>query len=291
VAITGGARGIGRATAQALIREGARVAIGDIDRAAAERTAAELAAGTVALELNVTDRGSFERFVAEVEDRLGPLDVLINNAGIMPVGLFTAEDDATAARQVDINLHGVIFGTKIALARMLPRRSGHIVNIASIAGKATFPGIATYAATKHAVVGLTDAVRMENRDSGVRFSCVMPVLVNTELGSGIQPGRAVPKIEPEDVAREIVTALKLNRYEVFVPRNVGPLSRLVSALPRRPRDAWAHFLKSDRILLEADAAQRARYEERAAHSEPGREPDAPAKEAVAPVEPSEEQAA
>ena len=135
VAITGGARGIGRATAAALIREGARVAIGDVDAATAQQTAEELGAGTVALELNVTDRESFEGFVSQVEERLGPVDVLINNAGIMPVGRFVDEDDATAARQIDINLHGVIYGTKIALRRMLPRRSGHIVNIASVAGK------------------------------------------------------------------------------------------------------------------------------------------------------------
>ena len=120
VAITGGARGIGRATAAALIREGARVAIGDVDAATAQQTAEELGAGTVALELNVTDRESFEGFVSQVEERLGPVDVLINNAGIMPVGRFVDEDDATAARQIDINLHGVIYGTKIALRRDAP---------------------------------------------------------------------------------------------------------------------------------------------------------------------------
>src|SRR4030088_1652029 len=114
VAITGGARGIGRATAQALVLEGARVAIGDVDRLTAEKTASELGSGTVAFALNVSDRGAFERFVEDVERTLGPLDVLINNAGIMPIAPLVEEDDATAARQIDINLHGVIFGSKIA---------------------------------------------------------------------------------------------------------------------------------------------------------------------------------
>src|SRR5580692_615810 len=96
VAITGAARGIGRATAEALARRGARVAIGDLDRALAERTASDIGSGTIALELDVTQRGSFAAFLDAVEARLGPVDVLVNNAGIMPVGPFVEEDDATA---------------------------------------------------------------------------------------------------------------------------------------------------------------------------------------------------
>src|SRR5437588_2525474 len=109
VAITGGARGIGRATAAALIAQGARVAIGDIDGPLAEQTAEELGSGTVGLPLDVTDRDSFTAFLDEVESRLGPLGVVINNAGIMPIGPFLQEADATAKRLVDINLHGVVF--------------------------------------------------------------------------------------------------------------------------------------------------------------------------------------
>src|SRR6516165_2203397 len=100
VAITGGARGIGRATAAALIAQGARVAIGDIEAPLAERTATELGSGTIGLALDVTDASSFEAFLDEVENGLGPLDVLINNAGIMPIGPFVEETDATAARMI-----------------------------------------------------------------------------------------------------------------------------------------------------------------------------------------------
>ena len=164
VAITGGARGIGRATAAALIAQGARLAIGDIEAALAEQTAQELGSGTIGLPLDVTDRASFERFLNEVEERLGPLDVLVNNAGIMPVGPFLEETDAMAERIIDINLHGVIFGSKLALARFVERgRGGHLVNIASSAGKTGIPGGATYSATKHAVVGLSEAIRGEFR--------------------------------------------------------------------------------------------------------------------------------
>ena len=191
VAITGGGRGIGRATAAALIAQGARVSIGDIESELAATTAGELGGGTIGLPLDVTDRASFETFLSETESQLGPLDVLINNAGIMPIGPFVNEKDSTAARLIDINLHGVIYGSKLALERFLPRNRGHLVNIASVAGKAGFPGGATYCATKHAVVGLSEAIRAEVRQTNIDVSIVMPVVVNTELGSGLQtqPGR------------------------------------------------------------------------------------------------------
>ena len=180
VAITGGAQGIGKSTAAALVRRGARVAIGDLNRELAEKTATELGGNCVAFELDVTSRPSFEAFLDAAEAELGPVDVVINNAGIMPLNMLSDEPDEIAKLQIDINLHGVIFGTKIAIARMVPRAKGHIVNIASQAGKAGFPGGATYCATKHAVVGLSEAARLELRDTGVEVSVVMPAVVNTE---------------------------------------------------------------------------------------------------------------
>jgi NADP-dependent 3-hydroxy acid dehydrogenase YdfG len=273
VAITGGARGIGEATARAIVAKGGKVAIGDLDSELAQKTAETLGADTIALELDVTRRESFENFVSQVEERLGPLDVLINNAGIMPLGAFVAEDDATARRMIDINLHGVIFGTKIAMPGMVRRGSGHIVNIASQAGKGGFPGGATYCATKHAVVGLSEAVRAELRDTGVEVSVVMPAVVNTELGSGLVEARGVKVSEPSDVADAIVDALEAPRFDVWVPKISASISRVMTLLPRSGREAIARFLKADQVLAGADSNVRAAYEERAARSEPGLEPD------------------
>jgi NADP-dependent 3-hydroxy acid dehydrogenase YdfG len=271
VAITGGARGIGRATAAALVRKGAKVALGDLDPALAEQTAQELGGGTIALALDVTDRDSFERFLSETEARLGPLDVLVNNAGIMHLGPFAGESDSATTRMVDINLHGVITGSKLALARFLPRRSGHLVNIASTAGKAGVPGGATYSATKHAVVGLTEAIRAEVRGTGVETSVVMPVPVNTELAAGLTKGRGLTAtIEPEDVADAIVAALEHPRHDVYVPKAITVGVRIGALLPRRVAEAIGRAAKTDRILAGADPAARAAYEERAAHSEPER---------------------
>ncbi len=268
VAITGGARGIGRATASALIAQGARVAIGDIDVPLAEKTASELGSGTLGLPLDVTDRASFDSFLTEVETRLGPLDVLINNAGIMPIGPFVAETDATADRMIDINLRGVIIGSKLALQRFLPRGRGHLLNVASVAGKAGFPGGATYCATKHAVVGLSEAVRAEVRKTDIDVSIVMPVVVNTELGSGLQRSRGVRVVEPEEVAQAIVGALQTGRVNVFVPTTIEALFRLMHLVPRSVADLITKVLKGDQVLVNPDEMLRAAYVKRTGDAAP-----------------------
>ena len=266
VAITGGARGIGKATATALTRKGCRVAIGDLDLALAEATAAELGGGTLALALDVTDRASFAGFLDEAERELGPVDVVINNAGIMPVTPLVDEAEDSVRRQVDINLHGVITGTQLAIERMTPRRSGHIVNIASQAGKGGLPGIATYAATKHAVVGLTESVRWELRGSGIETHCVMPTVVNTELTSGVGQ-RWVKPVEAEDVADAIVEALEVGRFDVWVPKENGVIYRVMMLFPRGVREAIGRFLKVDKLMTEVDHSARNAYEERVSRGE------------------------
>ena len=275
VAITGGARGIGRATAAALLAQGARVAIGDIEAPLAERTAQELGGGTIGLALDVTDRESFDAFLRRTEADLGPLDVLINNAGIMPIGPFVQETTATAERLIDINLHGVIFGSKLALERFLPRGRGHLVNIASSAGKAGFAGGATYCATKHAVVGLSEAIRSEVRGTDIDVSIVMPVVVKTELGSGLPETRGVKPVEPEDVADAIVEALQTGRVDVFVPKSIGRLLRAMSLVPRGVSDAVTKALKGDQVLSNPDHQARAAYERRMAATVAAK-PSAPA---------------
>jgi NAD(P)-dependent dehydrogenase (short-subunit alcohol dehydrogenase family) len=267
VAITGGGRGIGRAIAQALAREGARVAVCDLDRESAEGTAATLGDGAVGLAVDVTDHAALVGFLDGVEQRLGPLDVLVNNAGIMAVTPLADESAESIARQLDLNLRAVIHGTQEAMRRMVPRRTGHIVNMASIAGRSGFPYLATYCATKHGVVGLSEAARVELRHTGVEVSVVMPSTVRTELTTGLAEAR-VKALEVEDVAREVVSALKTPRFDVFVPRSNGPLVQFTSPLPRRAREAIGRWIKADQALLKTDRSARAAYEARAAASAP-----------------------
>ena len=266
VAITGGARGIGKATATALVRKGCRVAIGDLDAGLAEQTAVELGGGTVALSLDVTDRDSYRAFLDAAERELGPIDVLVNNAGIMPVTPFEEESDGSIRRQLDINVYGVIVGMQLAIERFRPRAGGHIVNLASQAGKGGFPGIATYSATKHAVVGVSEAVRQELRGSGIELACVMPTVVNTELTAGVGQ-RMIKPVEASDVANEIVDALEAPRFDVWVPRENGVLFKVVALLPRTWREALGRLMKVDKLMTEVDHGTRRAYEERAARED------------------------
>src|SRR3954454_6033295 len=270
VAITGGGRGIGRDLARALSAQGARVAVCDLDGNKAAETATELGGDAIGLAVDVTNHAALVGFIDTVEQRLGPLDVMINNAGIMPVTPLVDEDDASIGRQLELNLRAVIIGTREAMRRMAPRRRGHIVNVASVAGRVGFPHLATYCAAKHGVVGLSEAVRAELRGTGVEVTVVMPSLVNTELASGISQAK-VKNVEPEEVAAAVVSALQTPRFDVFVPRATGRLVGMGAMLPRRAREAVARLVGGDDVTRDADPAARAAYEARAARSAPAAE--------------------
>lgn len=263
VAITGGARGLGLATAKELASRGAHVAIGDLDGDLARVEAAALPgpgphAGHA---LDVTDPESFASFLDQAAE-LGPLDVLVNNAGIMPVRAFAEEDPLVTRRQVEINVLGVMTGTRLAIDRMLPRGRGHIVNVASAAGRVAIPGEAVYTATKHAVVGFDEALRVELKDSGIEVSTIMPSLANTELASGMRPPRFVPLVKPEQVARAIAKALERPKLDVFVPAWTTPLIMSTLTLPANVRDRVRDFFRIGELGTEIDTTARAAYEER-----------------------------
>ena len=218
VAITGSARGIGLATAKELDRKGAHIVIGDIDDVAAKEAATALSGEHHVGRVDVTDRDSFASWLDEAERALGPIDVLVNNAGIMPVGVFHEETDETARRQMAINVDGVLLGSKLALDRFLPRGGGHLINIASAAGYAVVPGIATYCGTKHFVVGVTAGIRTEYARHGIEVTTICPGVVRTELTAGLEAREDSTSIEPEDVAKAIARAIEKPKHEVFVPR-------------------------------------------------------------------------
>lgn len=268
--VTGGARGIGKATATAMLQSGATVAIADVDRQAAEATAEELGRyGIVrAYALDVTDRREFEDVVQAVESELGPVDVLVNNAGIMVLGDFLQLDESLDSRQIDINVFGVIHGMRTVLPSMIRRRTGHVVNIASSAGRVGVPFSAVYSATKFAVIGLTEAVRYELKDTGVTFSYVMPGLVQTELISGVRGLRWPPPATPEQVAAAVVAGVRDEKIDIYVPR-IGRLAMVFPALvPRRVYEAIGEFLGIATVFENVDPAGRAAYRRRAVTPSP-----------------------
>jgi NAD(P)-dependent dehydrogenase (short-subunit alcohol dehydrogenase family) len=263
VVITGGARGIGLATATALHRLGAKVAIGDIDEATVKESGADLGLDVYG-KIDVTDQESFASFLDDVERQLGPIDVLINNAGIMPVGKIVDEPDAVTRRILDINVYGVILGSKLAGQRMMKRGRGHVINIASLAGEAPTPGLATYCASKFAVVGFTDSLNLEFHGTGVEFSSVLPTFTNTELVAGTAGAKGLKNAEPEDIANAIIGLIQKPKPRVAVTRMAGMFVASQKFMPRRLSVAIARAFRLDHVFTDdVDAAARKAYEDRA----------------------------
>jgi 2-hydroxycyclohexanecarboxyl-CoA dehydrogenase len=176
--VTGGAAGIGAATARRLAAEGARVAVGDLDVAAARGVAGEI--DGLATELDVADTGSVGRAVAAVTGELGPVDVLVNNAGTDRFAYFLNTDEALWDLVLGVNLRGVLACTHAVLPAM-HERGGAIVNVASEAGRVGSQGSATYSAAKAGVIGFTKAIARESARFGVRCNAVAPGPIETSL--------------------------------------------------------------------------------------------------------------
>ncbi|MFW6866759.1 SDR family oxidoreductase [Nocardioides sp. CPCC 206347] len=262
IIVTGGARGIGRATVDRFARQGAKVAVGDLDLALVTEVASAYDGNVAAARLDVSDVESWTAFLAEV-DHLGPWDVLVNNAGIMPLGSVLKEPESVARTIMDVNVHGVINGTKAVVPGMVDRGRGHVVNVASAVGRVAVSHGATYSASKFAVVGFSEAIRQELAADGIDVTVVLPTVVQTELASGVPAARGIKPVTAEDVAAVIEAAVLKPRAEMWVPRWTQGLGKSALALPRFVQDAMSRATKAGDVLSSADTAARAAYEERA----------------------------
>nr|WP_246372119.1 SDR family oxidoreductase [Gordonia humi] len=259
VAITGGARGIGFEIAEQILAVGGRVAIGDIDGDAVGKSAADL--GIEGVELDVTDSASFEDFLDAVEERVGPVDVLINNAGIMPVGSFLDYDEALIRRTVEIDLVGVVLGTRAAARRMVGRGGGQIINIASVAGRLAAPGLSVYNGAKAGVIEFSETLDFELERQGVRVSAVLPSFTNTALVTGINTNSIVKTVDTDVVGRQVLSTIATGRTRTTAPASM----RWVDAMPVTPlrlKRRLARIAGTDRMFLDTDASARAAYSKR-----------------------------
>ena len=262
VVVTGGARGIGAKTAELFSQHGANVWIGDVDADIAQQTATRIPRCRSA-RLDVTRRDSWDQFVGQVLKESGRIDVLINNAGVMPLGAFETEAEATTDLILDVNVRGVLNGMRAVIPLMITRGSGHVVNVASMAGMIPVPGMVTYNASKFAAVGASLAARTEYAGTGVTVCAVLPSAVRTELASGVQLGGGMPTVDPEDVAQAILKTLRTKAARTSVPGWVAPGWALIDALvPEFIQRAGRSLIDDRRALTALDPVGRSAYLDR-----------------------------
>ena len=182
--VTGASSGIGHATAMALAKAGAKVAIGArrTDRLAELEERIGQADRVLSQSLDVTKKDECESLVRAVIDRWGGVDILVNNAGLMPLSFVKNLKVDEWDRMIDVNIKGVLYCTAAALPHMLERKSGHIVNVSSVAGRIVFPAGSVYCATKHAITAFSEGLRAElSVRKNIRVTCIEPGVVATEL--------------------------------------------------------------------------------------------------------------
>jgi short-subunit dehydrogenase len=260
--VTGAGRGIGLATAVGLARSGAAVEVVELDQELAEAgaTAVREAGGTAGAHvLDVRDAERFAALADVIERERGPIDILINNAGLMTVGSFLEQGRAEDERQLAVNLRGVANGMRAVLPRMVDRGRGHVVNIASVAGRVGAPHAAMYSASKFASIGLTEAVRAEHLGTGVDFTYVMPAFVQTDLVAGTTRPVWPPPVQPEDVAAAVLRAIERRQVEVYVPRIARISTLLPVILPRGMLDLLGRKLGMLDMFARVDRGRRADY--------------------------------
>jgi len=222
VAITGASSGIGEATALHLAQRGATVVLGARRKERLDTlvTRIEAAGGkALAVRLDVTKLADMENFIRQAETTFGPVDALVNNAGIMPISAFEAGKIDEWNQAIDVNIRGVLHGIAAALPGMKARGRGHFVNLSSIGGHTAFAGAGVYCATKFAVVAISDALRQENAD--IRCTLISPAVVESELAEGISDAAAkAAMLEFRKIALKADTIARAIGYALSQPEDV-----------------------------------------------------------------------
>ena len=241
VVVTGATRGIGLACKEAFKNAGAQVVGCDLSGSD--------------FELDVTSRNDWAKLIKKYD----VIDVLINNAGIMPIGPFLEMSDEAIENQIDINLKGVIYGMRAVLPGMIRQDYGHVVNSASMLGVIPIAGGAVYSATKGGVILLSESMRVELRHTGVKVSHVLPSIVNTQMIAGAKPLSWPKPISPEMVGKAIVQAVKTGQIDIWVPWIMKWVIGFGKLLPRSWGEALALSFGMGEMFIDINPRERAGY--------------------------------
>ena len=221
--ITGAARGIGKAIAQAFAAAGAKVAIADIDLDAAQETARHIGNAAIAVDVDVTSKPSADAMIEDAENTLGPIDILVNNAGVSYITAFLECSQELWDKTININLKGTFNCSQAAIARMLPRKNGVIINMSSQSGKSGNSHYAAYCASKFAIIGLTQSLAQEFAAQGIRVNALCPGVVFTPLWDGMITDYAQKRnMTPDEVKPYFRNKIPLGR--LCTPQDVAEMA-------------------------------------------------------------------
>ena len=224
--VTGSASGIGRAIAEKFVQAGAQVAIADINLELAKKTTQNIGSAAMAVKVDVSDKASVEAMVDEVENKLGPIDIFVNNAGVSYITAFLECTEQLWDKTIRINLKGAFNGCQAAIRRMLPRKKGVILNMSSQSGKMGNAQYAAYCASKFGIIGLTQSLAVEFAKEGIRVNALCPGVVFTPLWDAMigdyakkrnmQPDQVKPYLENKIPMGRLCTAEDIANTTVFL---------------------------------------------------------------------------
>ncbi len=249
VLITGGALGIGKMLGEKCLREGAKnLIIWDINPKNIENALEEFSKkgyhNVHAFCVDVSDNSDIEKAATEVLLEIGNVDILFNNAGIVVGKMFWEHTAEEIDRTLQINVNGVLHTTRVFIKEMIKQKKGHVVNIASAAGIISNKRMSAYLASKWAVKGWSDSLRMEmeSLEGDLHVTTVCPSYINTGMFKGVKAPFLFPLLEPEDITDQIIDAVKKNKIFILAPDFLKAIPFLKGILPTRLFDIAAEFL-------------------------------------------------
>jgi len=233
--VTGAAMGMGKCISELLLKEGCKVALVDINKDVLKKTESELSPGDLceSYVCDISDPLEVSALASKIENRMGTVSILVNNAGIVVAKGLLEMDDTQIKRILDVNLAAMFWTTKAFLPGMISQNKGHVVNIASAGGILALPNLAAYCASKFGVIGFTDSLRQEMKKNKhqIGFTYVCPNTVGTGMFEGSKMVTGTRELNPRDVSKKVINSIRKNQAALAIPslpvKYLTPLFKLI----------------------------------------------------------------